>query len=222
MIKPLISNKELNDFLRDNREEALCILKRKYSSMSMAALEDVYQESSIALYKNIISEELIELTCPLFSYFVSICVNQTRKWYRNNVRTIKDDVVDKQEDDYLKEKHIIEGRMVNVQRHDDEGFDMDRFSELTSLVGSFKSTDNLVNIEHQSFWSYIIEGAEKMSEPCNKILVGHYWKGLSYKEIAEAHGMKSEDVCKTQASRCRKKFTEFIKLRYPNYEKYIR
>ena len=74
-------------------------------------------------------------------------------------------------------------------------------------------------VEYQEFLVKVKEGVRNMPAPCNQVLWSYYWDGFSHKQIAELYGMKSEDVCKTQASRCKKKFSEFIKRIRPNYGK---
>jgi len=63
------------------------------------------------------------------------------------------------------------------------------------------------------------EGVRQMKPPCNQILWSFYWDGLSHRTIADMFGMKSEDVSKTQANRCKHKFSDFIKKVIASYER---
>lgn len=201
MIKPLINNKELNDFLRDSREKSLCFLKVQYSVLPMEDLEDVYQESSVIFYQKIKAGELSELGRSAYYYFLGICKNQTAKWLRDN--------------------HIQQiSYKENIETDEmDENVDEDRLNDLENWAGTYEMEDNCSHEAYQDFLEKVKEGVRNMPAPCNHVLWSYYWDGFSHKQIAELYGMKSEDVCKTQASRCKKKFSEFIKRIRPNYGK---
>lgn len=201
MIKPLISNKELNDFLRDSREKSLRFLQGRYSNLPMDDLEDVYQESSIALYQKIQTGELSELASSLYSYFLGICKNQTEKWIRDN---------------HIQQIFYKEETELNDA---DENINEDRLADLDIWAGTYEMDEDCNSTEYQEFLDKVKEGVRNMPAPCNQVLWSYYWDDFSHKQIAELYGMKSEDVCKTQASRCKKKFSEFIKRIRPTYGK---
>lgn len=201
MIKPLISNKELNDFLRDNREKSLRFLQGRYSALPIDDLEDVYQESSIALYQKIQNGELAELSSSLYSYFLGMCRNQIEKWLRDNHIQ---QTLHKEETDF---------------NDTDENVNEDRLADLEMWAGTYEMDEDFSSVEYQEFLVKVKESVRNMPAPCNQVLWSYYWEGFSHKQIAELYGMKSEDVCKTQASRCKKKFCELIKRIRPNYGK---
>lgn len=201
MIKPLITNKELNDFLRESREKSLRFLHGRYTNLPMDDLEDVYQESSIALYQKIQAGDLSELTSSLYSYFLGICKNQTEKWIRDN--------------------HIQQiFHKEDIEFNDaDENVNEDRLADLEIWVGTYEMEEDFTHVEYHDFLEKVKDGVRNMPAPCNQVLWSYYWDGFSHQKIAELYGMKNEDVCKTQASRCKKKFSEFIKRIRPNYGK---
>ena len=201
MIQPLINSKELNDFLRDSREKSLRFLQSKYTSLPIEDLEDVYQESAIALYQKIQSGGLSELTCSLYSYFLVICKNQAEKWLRDN---------------HIQQMVYEES---SNEEDIDENINKNRLEDLEKWVGLYDMDDDFNTVDYQCFLDKVKEGVRNMPAPCNQVLWSYYWDGFSHQQIAELYGMKSEDVCKTQASRCKKKFGEFIKKIKPHYGK---
>ena len=52
---------------------------------------------------------------------------------------------------------------------------------------------------------------DKLGEKCKKVLTLFYYRGFSIEEIMEAEGYNSENVVKSQKSRCLKTLKEFIK-----------
>jgi len=199
MIQPLINSRELNDFLRNSREKSLRFLKGRYSALPMEDLEDVYQESSIVLYQKIQTGELSELSSSLYSYFLGICKNLTEKWIRDN--------------------HIQQITHTDDYDDSDEGIDEERLNDLETWAGSYEIDEGFIPADYQDFLEKVKEGVRNMPSPCNQVLWSYYWDGFSHKQIAELYGMKSEDVSKTQASRCKNKFREFIQKIRPNYGK---
>ncbi len=89
--------------------------------------------------------------------------------------------------------------------------------ELDAIVSLSEDEDN----NEYTDWieQQICECVRNMKPPCNHILQSFYWDGFNHKTIAELYGMKNEDVCKTQANRCRNKFKEYIKKLISSYGK---
>lgn len=200
MVSLLINSKELNEFFTNSRAKSLLFLRNKYPSLIDEDFEDIYQESSIALYQNIMDGKLTQLSGSLYTYFLSICKNQTEKWIRDNHILSKTNFADTFDLDY-------------------EELDEDRLYELRQIVGS-ELPESQDNINYQNWIEdQVREGVKNMQPPCNQVLWSYYWDGFSHKAIATLYGMKSEDVCKTQASRCKHKFSEYLKKIIANYER---
>ena len=68
----------LNLFFEQQRNKTLVILQNRLA-LSRDDAEDIYQEACIALYQNIQSGKLVELTSSLSTYFTSICMNKGKK-----------------------------------------------------------------------------------------------------------------------------------------------
>ena len=70
--------KILNLFFEQQRNKTLVILQNRLA-LSLDDAEDIYQEACLALYQNIQSGKLVELTSSLSTYFTSICMNKGKK-----------------------------------------------------------------------------------------------------------------------------------------------
>ena len=79
----ILKGPKFNKFISDNRESTLRFLKSKYEGLSYDDVEDIYQESSLALYNNIETGKLNELSSSLYTYFLRICINQSLKTMRD-------------------------------------------------------------------------------------------------------------------------------------------
>lgn len=199
LLKSKITNSELNKFLNDNRERSMLFLRQHYTKIPIDDIEDIYQESSIALFQKIQQGDLNNLSTSLYTYFLAICKNQALTFIRNN----KFVDIAGLNDSWGIEEPVIESK----------------FTELENLVG-YELEDESSNQEFLNWVEIQVrESVRMMKPPCNNILWSYYWDGLSHKTIAEMYGMKSEDVSKTQASRCKQKFSSYLKSIIKNYEK---
>ena len=183
--------KELTRFLDDNRKKALRCLGARFTSISNDDLEDIFQESSLALYNNIVNGKLQEMTTSLFSYFMSICIHKAKTQMRHHFdKTSFDD---------------------NRQVVDDENSLPIQSSKLDELA--FLVEDPFCEQKERKEWveEKVREGIKQMKEPCNQILWSLYWDNFSHKTIAELFGLKNAAVSKTTASRCKDKFSKYLK-----------
>lgn len=76
------SERELNRFFEKERKRNVVYLQGRYN-LSYEDAEDVYQDSCIALFRNIKEGKLVSLTAKLSTYFTQICVFQTLKKIRD-------------------------------------------------------------------------------------------------------------------------------------------
>ena len=107
----------------------------------------------------------------------------------------------------------------NITDFDFEPIHNDKLEELENLVG-YEIAEEQTDQEYLNWIEQQVrEGVRQMKPPCNQILWSFYWDGLSHRTIADMFGMKSEDVSKTQANRCKHKFSDFIKKVIASYER---
>lgn len=187
----IITSVELNRFLTDNRQKTVNYLLARFSVLASEDVEDIYQEASITLFLKIKNGEMPALTSSLYSYFLSICVHQALNKVNRSGRF-------SQFDD-------------NFIDFDIEPVQDDKLEELENLVGYDIADEQTDQAYLDWIEQEVREGVKNMKPPCNHILWSFYWDGLSHRAIADMYGMKSEDVSKTQANRCKNKFSDFIK-----------
>ena len=167
--------------IEHEREKAICLLVKKYSVDEDDA-EDIVQDSSIALFKNIKEGKLVKLTSTLSTYFMQICINQTR--------------------DFLKKRNSVSF---------DEAFEItsgDEYSKskIDELLG-FGETG--ITTEQKEIMHDLVQNLPK---PCDEILWYYYGDNLDMATIAQLLDYSSADTAKTTKSRCMSKLkTQFFK-----------
>lgn len=78
-------NKEaISVFFKKNREPFIAYLLKQYSSLRREDAEDLYQESFLVLYQNVVSGKLTELTSSLSTYLFRIGINKTNDRFKLN------------------------------------------------------------------------------------------------------------------------------------------
>ena len=82
-----LQNQDLNRFLSDERGRVLSYLRKQFS-VSDDDLDDIFQESSMALFLNVRDGKLSTLTSSLGTYFMKVCINQTLKFLGKNSKTM--------------------------------------------------------------------------------------------------------------------------------------
>ena len=85
--KTVIQGIELNHFISNERNKVLSYLRKKFS-ISDDDLDDIYQDSSLALYMNIQDGKLTTLTSTLSTYFLRVCINQALKFIEKQNRIV--------------------------------------------------------------------------------------------------------------------------------------
>ena len=194
-----ITSAELNGFFDNNRQRTLCYLLSRFPVLKEDDAEDIFQDASIALFLKIQNKELVELTSSLYTYFLSVCINLARN------------TVNRSHPAYSLQDYITESDFEPVRT--------DKLEELENLVGFDAAEEQTDNVYIEWVEQQVRDGVRQMKPPCNHILWSFYWDGLSHRAIADMFGMKSEDVSKTQASRCKNKFSEFIKKVIVTYDR---
>lgn len=185
-----ITSKELNEFFATNQQRTLNYLCAYFPALK-DDVSDIFQDAAVALFLKIQKNELSVMTGSLYSYFLSMCKNMALNMVN---RTPSACALDENRND-----------------SDFEPIQDDKIEELESLVGYDIADEQTDQAYLDWIEQEVREGVKNMKPPCNHILWSFYWDGLSHRAIADMYGMKSEDVSKTQANRCKNKFSDFIK-----------
>lgn len=175
-----LQNTNLNRFIADERNKMMAYL-RKVFSVSDDDLNDIYQESSVALFVNIRDGKLECLTSTLSTYFLRICINQTLKF------------VDKQK----KAVPLFDdNRLTNK-----DSFRPDKIDELYQLCTEDEEAERVSHSEK------IVQSIiESMPDTCKNIFQGYYWDNLTTSTIANMFGFANSNSVKTQKYKCLQKF----------------
>ena len=190
--KILLQNQELNRFLLEEEGKIQSYLRKKFS-LSDDDLDDIYQESSVALFLNIRDGKLSNLTSTLTTYFLRVCINQTLKFIGNkqNVVPLFDDSVITNKDE----------------------FRSDKIDELYRLCTEDEDTDTIVQSE-----KVVQNIIEMMPETCKNIFHGYYWDNFTTSTIADMFGFANANSVKAQKYKCIQKFrNKYNELMRNNY-----
>ena len=181
--------KALNSFLSKERPKVIAYLRKNYS-VSDEDLEDIFQESSLALYTNIHDGKLSKLTGTLSTYFFRICINKTLSFTEKSKKIVP----------MINESHFKGGG---------EFYD-DKLDELFAL-STFDETE-----EYRTRAERIVDKiVDMLPDTCRNIFSGYYWQNLSTKVIAEMFGYANANTVKAQKYKCvdkfKRKFNELMK-----------
>ena len=175
-----IDNIELNRFISDERGKVVSYLRKTFS-VSDDDLNDIYQESSTALFLNIRDGKLSNLTSSLSTYFLRVCINQTLKFIGK-----KQKVVPLFNDNTLTNKDV---------------FRPDKIDELYQLCTEDEEAEKVTCLEK------IVQSIiESMPDTCKNVFQGDYWDNLTTTTIADMYGFSNANSVKTQKYKCLQKF----------------
>lgn len=175
-----LQNIELNLFLAEERNKVMAYLRKTFS-VSDDDLDDVYQESSVALFLNIQDGKLSNLTSSLSTYFLRICINQTLKLLGKKQKAVP---------------LFDDSRLTNK-----DAFRPDKIDELYQLCTEDEETERLSRSEK------IVQSIiESMPETCKNVFQGYYWDNLTTTTIADMFGFANANSVKTQKYKCLQKF----------------
>ena len=175
-----IDNIELNRFISDERGKVVSYLRKTFS-VSDDDLNDIYQESSTALFLNIRDGKLSNLTSSLSTYFLRVCINQTLKFIGK-----KQKVVPLFNDNTLTNKDV---------------FRPDKIDELYQLCTEDEEAEKVTCLEK------IVQSIiESMPDTCKNVFQGYYWDNLTTTTIADMYGFSNANSVKTQKYKCLQKF----------------
>ena len=175
---------KFNKFISENRERTLFYLKSKYSELSEDDIEDVYQESSLALYKNIETNKLTELSSSLYTYFLKICINQSMK------------AISRQG------KHLTLG----INETDVKQKNMISISKVENVIRVSSDCESSDVVERKAKLVHSI--LDVMTPQCKKLLWSFYAEDMNWTTIAQQNGLSNANSAKSTANRCRNSFKE--------------
>ena len=175
---------KFNKFISENRERTLFYLKSKYSELSEDDIEDVYQESSLALYKNIETNKLTELSSSLYTYFLKICINQSMK------------AISRQG------KHLTLG----INETDVKQKNMISISKVENVIRVSSECESSEVVERKAKLVHSI--LDVMTPQCKKLLWSFYAEDMNWTTIAQQNGLSNANSAKSTANRCRNSFKE--------------
>lgn len=177
-----LKNQDLNRFISGEKGKILTYLRKNYS-VSDDDIDDIFQESSMALFLNIRDGKLSNLTSSLGTYFMKVCINQTLKFLGKSSKAIP--IVD-------------EGRISNGNTVRD-----DKIDELYGFCMDTEEEDRKVRME-----LLVNNIIASMTDTCKNILQGYYWNDFSTSTIADIFGFSDANSVKAQKYKCVKKFRD--------------
>lgn len=187
-----IGEKELNHFLEYERSKVWSYLRNAYS-LSDDDIGDIYQESSLVLYRNIVGGKLANLTSALSTYFFRVCINQALVHIAKRKKTVplvSDNI------------EVEEGTFLN-----------DKLDELYLLATEDNSDEYRTQADR-----IVDEIVQSLPETCKNIFEGYYWQNLTTKVIADMFGYANANTVKAQKYKCvdkfKKRYNELVKKYY--------
>lgn len=179
-----LDNGALDKFIQKERTKITAYLRKNFT-VSDYDVEDIYQESSLALYTNIRENKLSFLTSSLATYFLRICINQAMTFCRKKKRVVP---------------------MINESSLLHNGFLDERLEDLYSLTTADESE------EYRQYAEAIVDQiVESLPETCRNIFEGYYWQCLTTKAIADMFGYANANTVKAQKYKCVDKFKKKYK-----------
>ena len=177
-----LKDQDLNRFISGEKGRVQSYLRKNYS-VSDDDLDDIYQEASVALFMNIREGKISALTSSLGTYFMKVCINQTRKFLSKSNKVIP---------------LIDEGRLSNSNTVRD-----DKIDELYGFCMDTEEEDRKIRME-----LLVNKIIASMTDTCRNILHGYYWDDFSTSAIADMFDFSDANSVKAQKYKCVKKFRD--------------
>ena len=177
-----LQNQDLNRFLSDERGRVLSYLRKQFS-VSDDDLDDIFQESSMALFLNVRDGKLSTLTSSLGTYFMKVCINQTLKFLGKNSKTMP----------LFDDRRITNSNFVRD----------DKIAELYGACIDAEEEEKKTRME-----LLVNNIIASMTETCKNILHGYYWDDFSTSTIADMFNFSDANSVKAQKYKCVKKFRD--------------
>ena len=162
-------------------------LSAKHSALSLAAAEDIYQDTFIAIQKNLMEGRLREEN-NWSSYIMTIGLNMASKYMRHGGRTDSFDIgIDDESDGGTSLARKVEDILKEMPEEEEP---LTKNQEAQGLLG---------------------EQLTHTPEPCGSIIRLFYYEGLSMEEIASEIGYKNATTAKSKKSQCMKDLVRRVK-----------
>lgn len=175
-----LQHQELNRFLAEEKGKVQAYLRKKFS-ISDDDLDDIYQESSMALFLNIQEGQLTNLTSTLSTYFLRICINQALKFIGKQQKLVP----------------LFDDSSITNK----DEFRSDKIDELYRLCTEDEDAEKVALSER------IVQNIiEVMPDTCKNIFQGYYWDNLTTSTIADMFGFANANSVKAQKYKCIQKF----------------
>lgn len=175
-----LQHQDLNRFLTEEKGKVLAYLRKKFS-ISDDDLDDIFQESSMALFLNIRDGKLTNLTSTLSTYFLRICINQALKSIGKQQKVVP----------------LFDDSMITNK----DEFRSDKIDELYRLCTEDEDAERVAQSER------IVQNIiEVMPDTCKNIFKGYYWDNFTTSTIADMFGFANANSVKTQKYKCLQKF----------------
>lgn len=192
MNKKGVYTKQLDSFFKEEEVKVKRYLRQSFN-LTEDDIDDVFQESAIAMFGNMNTGKLVNLRCSLSTYFLRICINQSLKAIRQKQKTVP---------------------LVNIDSVCSAGKYSDtKIDELIDLCVSNKDEAYLSQREQ-----VVNEIISCLPEKCHNIFWGYYWNNFSLRTIALEFGYTNAETVKTDKYRCinkfRKRYKELMQKKY--------
>lgn len=185
------TKQQLNQFALKQWGKTLAFLQSRFS-LPREDCEDLFQESFMILYQNILDGKLENSTASLSTYFNSICRNKAYELMRDKGKTV-----------FLVDKYPDETQ---------DSFDSEKIDSILSLAENSAMLDQRKD-------ALVREIVNNLPEPCNNILWGVYRDGFTMKTLADMFHYSSENSVKVTKHRCTEKFrTRFMELAHDLFD----
>lgn len=166
-------------------------LRSRFCELDYDTIEDLYQESFLAVYENLQAGKVRENT-SWQSYIIGIGIKRAFKLLRHRTETI-----------YEYDNNDAEGQL--------------QISRAIEKILSERVEEESVynNIEAQGLLGKELNFTP---EPCNKIIRLFYYDGMSMEDIAIAVNFRNATTAKSKKSQCMKSLTERVKACFKRAE----
>ena len=185
-LAPKYTERELNTFAAKEWPKVLNFLKNRFW-IHEDDCKDIFQESFIILYTNVLSGKLNDMTASLSTYFTSICKNKALEFLRGSARYVN---VDSE-----MSLSLMDGEVKN---------------EKVEALLALDEGDSAIEAQKEELVQSIVKD---LPSPCNELLWGFYRDNLSIRALADMFNYSSESSAKVTKHRCCEKFrARYIKL----------
>lgn len=164
-----------------------CLIQR-YSALTLADADDLYQDTFIAIQKNLMEGRVKENT-SWSSYIIQIGMNMASKQMRHIGIT---DSIDSAEENV--------GANKTAKRAED-------------LLKSMPTEEHSL-YDNPEADALLGQELAQMPEPCSTIVRLFYYEQRKMEEIADAIGYKNADTAKAKKNQCMKRLIERVKAAF--------